>query len=154
MSRQRSTMLSIVAAVVVGGMPGVAVQAASNSEQVVFSGIGLPPVSSEPFGFWVWCQNEQAPNSRGRYETDCNGALYFYARGVVVHVVGEITEPEEGRYVMDLHTTDAAIECTLENAPPIRRGPNNTVLGHDCTVNGADVTGLMSVDAVVNATGP
>jgi hypothetical protein len=154
MLKQRSMVLSIVAAVMVGGMPGVAVRAASNSEQVVFSGIGLPPVSSEPFGFWVWCQNEQAPNSRGRYETDCNGALYFYARGVVVHVVGEITEPDEGRYVMDLHTTDGVIECTLENVPPIRRGPNNTVLGHDCTVNGADVTGLMSVDAVVNATGP
>ena len=131
MSKQRGTVLSIVAAVMVGGMPGVAVHAASNSDQVVFSGI----------------------DSCGRYETDCNGALYFYARGIVVHVVGEITEPEEGKYEMDLQTTDGAIACTLINVPPIKHGPRNTVTGA-CTVNGAEVTDLKSLDAVVNATGP
>ena len=106
-------LLAAVAAAVLVAIPGSAAQAAGNSEQVVFSGIGLPPTSSEPFGFWVWCQNEQAASSRGRYETDCNGALYFYARGIVVHVTGEITELEEGVYVMDLQSSDGRVDCTL-----------------------------------------
>src|SRR5437773_12385550 len=106
MAKQRGiTWLGAVAAAVLVAMPGDALHAARNSEQIVFSGIGLPPVSSEPFGFWVWCQNEQA-SPHARYETDCNGALYFYDRGIVVHVIGEVTEPSEGEYVMDLDTTD------------------------------------------------
>jgi hypothetical protein len=147
-------VLAAVAAAVLLAMPGSAVQAAANSEQVVFSGIGLPPTSSEPFGFWIWCQNEEAASSRGRYETDCNGAMYFYQRGIVVHVTGEITEPEEGVYVMDVQSRDGVIECTLTNVPPIQRGPHNTVIASPCTIDGEDVTGLMSVNAVVNATGP
>jgi hypothetical protein len=147
-------VLAAVAAAVLLAMPGSAVQAAANSEQVVFSGIGLPPTSSEPFGFWIWCQNEEAASSRGRYETDCNGAMYFYQRGIVVHVTGEITEPEEGVYVMDVQSRDGAIDCTLTNVPPIQRGPHNTVIASPCTIDGEDVAGLMSVNAVVNATGP
>jgi hypothetical protein len=157
MLKQRSSPLAIVlaavAAAVLVAMPGSGVQAAGNSEQVVFSGIGLPPTSSEPFGFWIWCQNQQAASSRGRYETDCNGAIYLYERGIVVHMVGEITEPSEGIYEMDVESNDGTISCTFTNVPPIRHGPNNTVTG-TCTINGVDVTGLTSANAVVNATGP
>ena len=147
-------LLAAAAAAVLVALPGSAAQAAGNSEQVVFSGIGLPPTSSEPFGFWVWCQNQQAASSRGRYETDCNGALYFYQRGIVVHVTGEITELEEGVYVMDLQSSDGRVDCTLTNALPILHGPHNTVTADPCTVDGEDVAGLVSTNAVVNATGP
>ena len=89
-----------------------------------------------------------------RYETDCNGALYFYARGIVVHVTGEITELEEGVYVMDLQSSDGRVDCTLTNALPILHGRHNTVTADPCTVDGEDVAGLVSTNAVVNATGP
>jgi hypothetical protein len=147
-------LLAAVAAAALVAMPSSAVQAAANSEQVVFSGIGLPPTSSEAFGFWVWCQNEEAAPSRGRYETDCNGALYFYQRGIVVHVTGEISELEEGVYQMDLESRDGRVVCTLTNVPPILHGPHNTVTADPCTVDGVAVAGLTSTNAVVNATGP
>ena len=153
-SKAVAILLAVVAAAVLVAIPVSAVQAAGNSEQVVFSGIGLPPTSSEPFGFWVWCQNQQAASSRGRYETDCNGALYFYQRGIVVHVTGEITELEEGVYVMDLQSSDGRVDCTLTNALPILHGPHNTVTADPCTVDGEDVAGLVSTNAVVNATRP
>ena len=129
-----------------------AVPAANNSEQVVFSGIGLPPTSSHPVGFWIWCQNEPA-SPKARYDTDCNGAMYFYARGITTHVIGEVTEPSEGTYVMDVTSRDGNVQCKLMNVPPIQRGPRNTVVAQ-CTVNGESLTGLQSTDAVVNATGP
>ena len=153
-SKAVAILLAVVAAAVSGGgIDGIPAEA-GNSEQVVFSGIGLPPTSSEPFGFWVWCQNQQAASSRGRYETDCNGALYFYQRGIVVHVTGEITELEEGVYVMDLQSSDGRVDCSLTNALPILHGPHNTVTADPCTVDGEDVAGLVSTNAVVNATGP
>ena len=152
--RPVAILLAAVAAAVLVAMPGSAVQAAGNSEQVVFSGVGEPPTNSEPFGFWVWCQNQQAASSRGRYETDCSGAMYFYARGIVVHVTGEISELEEGVYEMDLESSDGKVVCTLTNTLPILHGPHNTVTADPCTVNGDDVAGLTSTNAVVNATGP
>ena len=153
-SRPVAVLLAAVAAAALVAMPGSAVQAAGNSEQVVFSGTGLPPTSSEPFGFWVWCQNQQAAPSRGKYETDCNGAMYFYQRGIVLHVTGEITELSEGVYAMDLASSDGRIDCTLTNVPPILHGPRNKVTADPCTVNGEDLAGLISTNAVVNATGP
>ena len=144
---------AIVAAVCLGALAPSAVQAASNSEQIVFSGIGVPPVSSEPFGFWIWCQNEQAPHSRGRYETDCNGAMYFYDREIVTHVIGEVSEPDEGLYEMVVTSKDGSVTCTLDNVPPITHGPTNTVTA-TCTIGGEEVTGLMSTNAVVVSTGP
>lgn len=132
-------------------LPSTAV-AASNAEQVVFSGVGVPPTSSEPFGFWVWCQVEPA-SEHSRYDTDCNGALYFYARGITVHVTGEVSEPEEGVYVMDLEAPRADLLCELSNELPISHGPNNTVLG-ECSIAGNAVTGLASESAVVVVTGP
>ena len=148
-----SRIATMVVTVILVAVPVATAQAARNSEQVIFSGIGLPPVSSEPFGFWIWCQNEQAPSSRGRYETDCNGAVYFYARGIVTHVTGEIAEPTEGLYEMDVESKDGRVSCTLDNVPPITHGPSNTVTAA-CLVDGVLVTGLMSTDAVVTATGP
>lgn len=153
MSRRLAAIASLAAAsILTAGAAGPAA-AANNAEQVVFSGIGLPPASSEPFGFWIWCQNAQAPSSRGRYETDCNGAVYFYARGIVAHVTGEITEPDEGLYEMEIESDDGRVSCTLDNVPPINRGPNNTVTAA-CLVDGQLVTDLMSTDAVVVSTGP
>jgi hypothetical protein len=145
------TALAASLACTLGGIPSLA-QAASNSEQIIFSGIGVPPTSSEPFGFWVWCQAEQA-SSHSHYETDCNGAMYFYARGITTHVTGEVSEPEEGVYVMDLDAPRAGLQCSLSNLQPIVSGPHNTVIG-ECTLNGQDISGLMSQDAVVIATGP
>ena len=144
---------AIAAAVCLGALAPSAVQAASNSEQIVFSGIGEPPVSSEPFGFWIWCQVEQAPHSRGRYETDCNGAIYLPAREIVTHVTGEVSEPDEGLYEMVVTSRDGSVTCTLDNVPPINHGPNNTVTA-TCTVGDEELTGLMSTDAVVVSTGP
>jgi hypothetical protein len=118
----------------------------------VFSGTGAPPASSEPFGFWVWCQAEPA-SDHSHYDTDCNGALRFPARGLVVHVSGEISEPEEGVYVMELTAPGAGLSCELSNATPTRHGPANTVMG-ECTLGGEAITGLMSKNAVVVATGP
>jgi hypothetical protein len=155
MSKQRNPVskaafvgaLAMVLAATPAGVP-----AANNSEQVVFSGIGLPPTSSEPFGFWIWCQNEQA-SQNAAYNTDCNGAMYFYARGITAHVTGEVTEPSEGTYAIAVSTRDRNVQCTLTNVPPIQRGPHNTVIAQ-CTVNGESLTGLRSTNAVVNATGP
>lgn len=56
-----SSIATALATIILVALPVVTAQAARNAEQVIFSGIGLPPVSSEPFGFWIWCQNEQAP---------------------------------------------------------------------------------------------
>lgn len=132
--------------------PALYTQAANNAEQIVFSGVGVPPVSSEPFGFWVWCQAEPA-SEHSRYDTDCQGAMYFYARGITTHVTGEVSEPEEGVYVMDLEAPRAGLTCELSNVPPTNSGPSNTVIG-ECMINGEAVGGLMSADAVVNVTGP
>lgn len=141
----------LAALTVAACLPGT-VGAANNAEQVVFSGVGVPPVSSEPFGFWVWCQVEPA-SENSHYDTDCAGALYFYARGVTVHVSGEVTEPEEGVYAMDLESPRASLQCELSNETPIDSGPRNTVLG-ECSIAGSAVSGLMSTSAVVVVTGP
>jgi hypothetical protein len=138
-------------AMVLAAIPAAA-PAANNSEQVVFSGIGLPPTSSEPFGFWIWCQNQPA-SQHAAYDTDCNGAMYFYARGVTAHVTGEVTEPSEGTYNITVSSRDRNVQCMLTNVPPIQHGPHNTVIAQ-CTVNGESLTGLRSTTAVVNATGP
>jgi hypothetical protein len=132
-------------------LPVTASLAANNAEQVVFSGVGVPPVSSEPFGFWVWCQVEPA-STHSHYDTDCEGALYFYARGITTHVSGEVSEPEEGIYLMELEATRTNVQCELSNVT-LLSGPNNTVIG-ECTINGEEVSGLRSNDAVVKVTGP
>jgi hypothetical protein len=146
-------MFAITMTLLLGVFQSAPSHAAANAEQVVFSGIALPPASSEPFGFWIWCQVEPSAHSRGKYDTDCNGAIYFYARGITVHVTGEVSEPEGGHYEMDVAADDDSVSCTLDNVPPVLHGPRNTVTA-TCTVDGTDVSGLISNNAVVVATGP
>jgi hypothetical protein len=59
---------------------------ANNSEQVVFSGQGFvmtlagnTKATSTPFGFWIWCAAEAAPQGRGGYQlaNACQGSMYF-----------------------------------------------------------------------------
>jgi hypothetical protein len=145
-------LVAALATLLLAVVPAAISQAANNAEQVVFSGVGVPPTSSEPFGFWVWCQVEPA-STHSHYDTDCNGAIYFYARGITQHVIGEVSEPEEGVYEMELETPRADVQCDLSNLTPIAHGPHNTVIG-ECTIGGETVSGLRSNDAVVNVTGP
>lgn len=125
-------------------------QGANNSEQVIFSGAGSFP-GVTPFGFWIWCEAD----SENPYQGECNGAMYFYALGIVRHVAGMITEPEEHVYQMDVVSTrDDSVACTLVNTPPIVHGPHNTVTV-TCTAP-SQVQGVQgtSTNAVVNVTGP
>jgi hypothetical protein len=132
-----------VAAAAALGVSGGA--AANNSEQVIFSGTGSG--SAGPVGFWVWCEAD----SNNPYAGECNGAMYFYALGITKHVDGEISEPVEHNYVMDVVSRDGSVACTLANGLPISHGPHNTV-SVSCTAP-AGFTGT-STTAVVNVTGP
>ena len=119
------------------------------TEQIVFSGKS----EAQSVGFWVWCQNGPgSPNAN--YETDCNGALYFYDLNVVAHVTGDVHEPSDGTYVMVLFNSDDSVTCSLTNTPPVVMGPHNTVTTSFCTANGTDTSGRTVTNAVVNATGP
>jgi hypothetical protein len=77
--------------------------------------------------------------------------MYFYSLGLTKHVSGEVSEPEEGIYRMDLHSADNSIACVLENTTEeIFHGPRNTV-EITCTAPGF---AWSSNSAVVNVTGP
>jgi len=145
--------IAILAVSSLGAITPSVAQQPANAEQIVFSGTGVPPGSSEPFGFWIWCQNHQATPSHGQYVTDCNGALYFYSRGIVAKVTGAVSEPAEGKYEMSVTSRDGSVACTLDNVPPVTHGPTNTVTA-SCMIGGESVSDLMSTSAVVNATGP
>ncbi len=123
---------------------------AASSEQVVFSGTGFGSFQNTPtpFGFWIWCEGD----SSNPYHGQCSGAMYFYALGIVKHVVdGNITELPEGNYsITVLSTLDNTVNCTLVNALPIRSGPDNTVTA-TCTAPAGTGT---SFNAVVTVTGP
>ena len=94
---------------------------AAGKEQIVFSGEADGTFGE--VGFWVWCAVDEA----GAYD-DCSGALHFDDLGLARHVEGEVSEPEEGQYVMDVTSTrDDAVACTLTNTPPITSGPTNRV---------------------------
>jgi hypothetical protein len=110
----------LAVAVPIGLLATAPVASAERSEQVVFSGTGFGDFG--PFGFWVWC----AVDSHNPYD-DCNGAMYFYGLHLTKHVDGEVTEPEDDQYQMDLSSRDGSIVCTLINEPPIVHGPHNTV---------------------------
>jgi hypothetical protein len=78
--------------------------------------------------------------------------MYFYALGITRHVEGEISEPGEHEYVMDVASTrDSVVDCTLANGLPITHGPNNTVTVTCTAPSGFSGT---STNAVVNVTGP
>jgi hypothetical protein len=116
---------------------------AEGKEQVVFSGESEGSLGE--VGFWIWCAVDEA----GNYD-DCNGAMAFDDLGFVRHVEGEVTEPEEGVYLMDVASTrDASVACTLVNVPEITHGPTNTVEISCSTPSGSST----SDDAVVVVTG-
>jgi hypothetical protein len=144
MAPRLATVLAALLTAVAVAVAGAA--AANNSEQVVFSGTGFG--SAGPVGFWVWCEAD----SNNPYAGECNGAMYFYALGITRHVEGEISEPEEHEYVMDVASTrDSLVDCTLANGLPIKHGPNNTVTVTCTAPSGFSGT---STNAVVNVTGP
>jgi hypothetical protein len=117
--------------------------AQSASEQVVFSG----KTDSGTIGFWIWCEAE----SENPYDGECNGAMYFYDLGITKHVEGEVTEPAEGIYRMDVSSTlDSSVHCILMNQAEAVHGPHN-VVNVTCTAPSRSGT---STSAVVNVTGP
>lgn len=123
---------------------------ASSSEQVVFSGTGFGTFKNTPtpFGFWIWCEGQ----SSNPYKGQCSGAMYFYALGIVKHVVdGNITGLGNNQFsITVVSTLDNSVDCTLVNAPPLLSGPDNTVTAN---CNAPAGTGT-SDNAVVTVTGP
>jgi hypothetical protein len=93
---------------------------AQGREQIVFSGEAEGTLGE--VGFWVWCALDEA----GAYD-DCNGAMRFDDMGLTKHVEGEVSEPDEGEYVMDVSSSDASVDCTLTNTPPVTQGRTNMV---------------------------
>jgi hypothetical protein len=115
---------------------------AKGHEQVVFSGEGEGSVGEAEF--WIWC----AVDPSGAYG-DCNGAMRFDDLKLAKHVSGEVSEPSEDVYLMDVASRDGSVSCTLQNVPPIRHGHSNEV-DISCTSPQGDA---VSPDAVVVATG-
>ena len=138
---------------------------ANNAEQVIFSGVGSGTFSGTPtpFGFWVWCSAEGSGPGKGIYAEDfaCQGALYFYALGIVKSVFGfngdgvtpfpgGVVQNLDGTYTMRLHSADLVVKgCLLTNASALK-GPKNTVNLVCAAPAGTGASGT----AVVNVTGP
>ena len=77
-----------------------------------------------PFGFWIWCES----SSSNPYVLECNGAMYFYALGIVKHVAGTVTSNGGDSFTLNVVSTkDDSVACTLANVPPVTNGPTNTV---------------------------
>jgi hypothetical protein len=125
-------------------------RAASNSEQVVFSGTATGTFGGVPsrVGFWIWCEAE----SDNPYVGECNGSMRFAALGLDKHVedVVPISEPTPDHYVMRVASSDGSINCTLSNTPPTKSGPAKTVQ----TVCAAPAGSATTNSAVVMETGP
>jgi hypothetical protein len=115
---------------------------AKGHEQVVFSGEGEGSVGEAEF--WIWC----AVDPSGGYD-DCSGAMRFDDLRLAKHVEGEVSEPEEDVYRMDVASRDGSVSCSLQNVPPITHGPTNEV-DISCTSPEGDA---ISSNAVVVATG-
>ena len=111
-----------VAVVLVLAAPAASAQ---GREQIVFSGDAEGTLGE--VGFWVWCALDQA----GAYD-DCNGAMRFHDLDLTKHVNGEVSEPDEGEYMMDVSSSDGSVVCTLTNVPSPTHGRTNTVTV-DCT---------------------
>ncbi len=127
-------------------------RAANNSEQVVFSGGGFSQSAQTPIGFWIWCEAD----SSNPYVHQCNGSMYFYAKGIVKHVgdvppIPGIQEVADGQYLMTVGSSDGSVSCTLENVPPPTSGPTNTV--HVICTAPVKSDDLFT-NIVVNVTGP
>jgi len=130
--------LALTVGFLIVGSPAASAQ---GREQIVFSGEAEGSLGE--VGFWVWCALDQA----GAYD-DCNGAMRFDDIGFTKHVDGEVSEPSEGMYVMDVASRDGSVDCTLTNTPPVTHGRTNTV-----TISCTSPSGTASTDgAVVIAT--
>lgn len=125
-----------------------------NAEQIIFSTPGDFSGPLAPFGFWVWCEDEDAGNP---YAGVCQGSLYFYALGMVSHVAGSVEENADGTYTMSVVSTSGTpgsnISCELTNETA-NRGPTNNVFT-ECT-DPIDNTGNPEItpNSVVVVTGP
>src|SRR6187549_2896471 len=97
--------LALTVGFLIVGSPAASAQ---GREQIVFSGEAEGALGE--VGFWVWCALDQA----GAYD-DCNGAMRFDDIGLTKHVDGEVSEPSEGMYVMDVASRDGSVDCTLTN---------------------------------------
>ena len=154
--------------------------AANNAEQVVFSTPGFVMdlvgnsngTTQTPFGFWIWCIAEAAPNGGGPYQEDnaCQGSMYFYALDHnATHVIGFSEETDEGIYTMNVlegrlpELLDGSIfgnadyACQLTNVLPGGKGRHGNSVQVDCAFSPALGGGFGSAivpNAVVNVTGP
>jgi|RhiMethySRZTD1v2_1073278.scaffolds.fasta_scaffold157334_1 hypothetical protein len=155
--------------------------AANNAEQVVFSTpgfvmdlVGNSHGSQTPFGFWIWCIAEPAPNGGGPYQEAqaCQGSMYFYALDHnATHVIGFSEEDPvtEGIYTMTVLEgrlpelldgsifTNADYGCRLTNILPGGKGRHGNSVEVECAFSPALGGGFGSAvvpNAVVNVTGP
>ena len=128
------TLGLVVTVVMLLGVPAASAQ---GHEQIVFSGEAGGSLGE--VGFWVWC----ALDTSGAYD-DCNGAMRFDDLHLTKHVDGDVSEPDEGEYVMDLSSSDGSVMCTLTNTPPVTHGRTNAVIV-DCTTP----SGSASTDSAV-----
>lgn len=126
--------LALTVALLIVGIPPASAQ---GREQIVFSGEAEGSLGE--VGFWIWCALDEA----GAYD-DCNGAMRFDDIGLTQHVDGEVSEPDEGEYMMDVSSSDGSVDCTLTNTPPPQQGPRNTV-----TVVCSSPSGTASTDSAV-----
>jgi len=129
--------------------------AQNNSIQVVFSGTGLAhydTFTNAPFGFWVWCLANAPASSKGVYH-DCAGSMYFYEAQITKGVTGDISGSGSTWTMTNISSVDHKIDnCTLQNSPPIKSGPANTVMLLSCTAP-SNASGTVTT-AVVKVTGP
>jgi hypothetical protein len=155
----------------------VAIQAVpqSNSGQVVFSKTGglmtltgntTSKTGTTPFGFWIWCNGDAAPTSKGGYQLAhaCQGEMYFYALQVnALHVVGQATEGADGIYTMHVvqgtaaqlfsNTLNPSFTCSLTNVTP--DGGDTVVVS--CIFFaplGGGTGSATATGSIVNITGP
>jgi hypothetical protein len=156
MTRNR-VLIGLFALLLVVGASGVATAgqgADHHAEQIIFSGTGFGTFNDtpSPFGFWIWCEDEDANNP---YAEECNGAIYFYALGITKGVRGDVQELSEGIYQMTVSSRKgSSVSCQLTNGlndeGELNQGPSNTV---DVTCTTPSGSG-QSTNAVVNVTGP
>jgi hypothetical protein len=129
------------------------VATAEAAEQIVFSGTGSGTFdgTETPFGFWIWCEDEEANNP---YAEECNGAMYFYGLGITKGVKGDVEEISEGVYEMTVASRKGSfVSCQLRNVlldDEPTSGPTNTVQVDCTTPSGSG----QSTNAVVVVTGP
>ena len=145
----------------------------NNSGQVIFSKTGglmtivgnSNNVTSTPFGFWIWCNADTAPNSNGGYQAAhaCQGEMYFYGFfHNSLHVIGQSTEGAEGVYTMHVvqgtaaqlfsNTLNPSFTCSLTNVTP--GGGDSVSVNCVFLAQGGGMGSATVTGAIVNITGP